>query len=108
MFLGFDGELNTQNDHGRLTKAFAEGILGRKSQPPLKPKPALPILQAWCQACDPSIGSPAAMGPITFGNVCDVDDFYFGRGKQGLSIAPQYVTGWWYYSSGHFTAKPNP
>jgi len=81
---------------GSFEQDFAENILGVNGAPQT-------ILQAWFNAAQtagigppPAHGLPAAMGPITTGNVTDKDDYYIGKGSQGPTIMPANVTGWWY------------
>ena len=77
---------------GSFEQDFAERILGVNGAPET-------ILQAWfdaAHAAGTGHGLPAAMGPITTGNVSDKDDYYIGKGSQGPTIMPANVTGWWY------------
>jgi hypothetical protein len=93
---GFNSE--EQVGDGSFEQDFAEYMLLGSGGP-------LTILQSWFLAGTvagvggpPNHGVPAALGPITVGNVCDSGDFYLGKGTQGPTILPGSITGWWYVS----------
>lgn len=80
---------------GSFERDFAENFLGVSGS-------AQTIVQAWfnsAQTAGPGHGVPAALGPITTGNICDVNDFYLGKGTQGPSIKHANITGWWYITN---------
>jgi hypothetical protein len=94
ILFGFNSE--EQLGDGSFEQDFAEYMLTGMGGP-------LTIAQAWFLAGQtagvggpPSHGIPAALGPITTGNVCDSGDFYIGKGTQGPTILPGTITGWWY------------
>jgi Family of unknown function (DUF6345) len=96
ILFGFNSE--EQLGDGSFEQDFAEYMLLGSGGP-------LTILQAWFLAGQvagvggpPSHGIPAALGPITTGDVCDSGDFYLGKGTQGPNILPGSITGWWYVS----------
>ena len=90
---------------GSFEQDFAENMLGAVyilfGSIPFPPQT---IFQAWFNAAATAgigappagHGVPAAMGPITTGDVCDINDYYLGKGTQGPTIVPASVTGWWY------------
>jgi len=80
---------------GSFERDFAENFLGVSGS-------AQTIVQAWfnsAQTAGPGHGVPAALGPITTGNVSDVNDFYLGKGTQGPSIKHANIIGWWYLTN---------
>ena len=95
ILFGFNSE--EQLGDGSFEQDFAENLLGMPM--------SMTILQAWFFAGatagvggPPQHGIPAALGPITTGDVCDQGDFYLGKGTQGPNILPGAITGWWYIS----------
>jgi Family of unknown function (DUF6345) len=96
ILFGFNSE--EQVGDGSFEQDFAEYMLLGMGGP-------LTIVQAWFLAGavagvggPPNHGIPAALGPITTGDVCDSGDFYLGKGTQGPNILPGTITGWWYTS----------
>ncbi len=96
ILFGFNSE--EQVGDGSFEQDFADYMLNGMGGP-------LTILQAWFLAGStagvggpPQHGIPAALGPITIGNVCDSGDYYLGKGTQGPTIRSGEVTGWWYLS----------
>ena len=88
MFTGFAS--GAAYSAGAFPKAFARNILGVSGPPET-------ILSAWLNAStSTNEGTAAAMGPITTGNVCDIDDYYIGKGSRGPSIPASQITGWWF------------
>jgi hypothetical protein len=94
ILFGFNSE--EQLADGSFEQDFAEYMLNGMGGP-------LTICQAWFLAAQtagvggpPQHGIPAALGPITTGDVCDSGDFYIGKGTQGPTILPGTITGWWY------------
>jgi hypothetical protein len=96
ILFGFNSE--EQVGDGSFEQDFAEYMLNGMGGP-------LTILQAWFHAGatagvggPPNHGIPAALGPITTGNVSNVGDFYLGKGTQGPNILSGTITAWWYVS----------
>lgn len=90
ILFGFNSE--EQVGDGSFEQDFAEYMLNGMGGP-------LTICQAWFlsgQTAGVNHGIPAALGPITTGDVCDVGDYYIGKGTQGPTILPGTITGWWY------------
>lgn len=59
--------------------------------------PARSIVNSWFAAAHSrGTGSPAAMGPIGPGGVCDYGDYYWGKGPVGPTIRASQIRGWWY------------
>jgi hypothetical protein len=90
---GFVGDF-VDDQSGDFPEKFAENILGTNGSP------AQTIVEAWFNACiSAGQGVGAAMGPINADGVCDMGDYYFGKGTQGKTIRRQDITGWWYRTS---------
>ena len=84
---------------GSVEKEFAEDMLGVYAFPiggsiHLPPRT---IVQAWVNSSQANFcGWPAAMGPLGPSGVCDLRDFYWGKGSVGPTITPSWKYGWWY------------
>jgi hypothetical protein len=78
-------------------KWFAQNMLGSLLQ--LPPQFPSPIISSWFSAAHAcGAGTPAALGPIGPGNVCDYGDYFWGRGPVGPTIRASQIQGWWYLS----------
>jgi Subtilase family/Family of unknown function (DUF6345) len=68
------------------------------------PWPSMRIVNSWFSAAadrqnqPDGTGRAAAMGPIGPGGVCDINDYYWGRGPVGPTISAGFIRGWWYVS----------
>ncbi len=77
---------------GSFERIFVENMLGAHGAPQT-------VFQAWFNAAvtvGPEHGLAAAMGPIGPGGVDDKGDYYLGKGRQGPTILPADIKGFWY------------
>lgn len=78
---------------------FATSMLGWPPFPLLPFGQPIPIVNAWFNAAHArGTGTPAAMGPIGPGGVCDFGDYYWAKGPVGPTIFNYQFTGSWYLS----------
>jgi subtilisin family serine protease len=68
------------------------------------PWPPMSVVNSWFSAAadrqnrPDGTGRAAALGPIGPGGVCDINDYYWGRGPVGPTISAGLIRGWWYVS----------